>query len=229
MTSSVNHSFRIRSQGVPERCEVCHQKDRFDPQTGRCDRCNYQDDSRLLLNPRQVAVPEQFRQVLTEELAEDEWLLWVGTPNPHRISRRTWKYMGINAILTMVLVLSWGFAEVRHETLLPLFIFLLFFVAHWVGSSLRDWEKARHTVYAVTNQRLVVIEDVWKTRTTCQTLETLHSIRHVLNEDGSGDLIFQNPETKRHSKRFGFFGIDDHEQVKRLVCEHLLPGSELPQ
>lgn len=32
-------TFRIKTEGHPHRCEVCHQDDRFDPLSGHCSRC----------------------------------------------------------------------------------------------------------------------------------------------------------------------------------------------
>src|SRR5262245_20095628 len=36
--------LKIRTESLPERCEVCHQIDLFDPQTGHCSRCNTQNN-----------------------------------------------------------------------------------------------------------------------------------------------------------------------------------------
>src|SRR5262245_24974218 len=30
----------VRAEALPERCEICHQSDLFNPQTGQCERCN---------------------------------------------------------------------------------------------------------------------------------------------------------------------------------------------
>jgi hypothetical protein len=31
--------LKVRAESLPERCEICHQDDRFDPQTNHCSRC----------------------------------------------------------------------------------------------------------------------------------------------------------------------------------------------
>src|SRR5215813_1630277 len=31
--------LKVRNEGVIQRCEICHQSDCLDPQTGRCTRC----------------------------------------------------------------------------------------------------------------------------------------------------------------------------------------------
>lgn len=36
----MNNQIKIKSELLPERCEICHQSDCFDPITNTCSRCN---------------------------------------------------------------------------------------------------------------------------------------------------------------------------------------------
>ena len=35
----MNTELKIRSESLPDRCEICHQADYFNPQTNHCSRC----------------------------------------------------------------------------------------------------------------------------------------------------------------------------------------------
>lgn len=41
MSHSTPPQFQIKSEGLAARCEVCHQGDQFNPESGYCRRCGY--------------------------------------------------------------------------------------------------------------------------------------------------------------------------------------------
>lgn len=41
MSHSTPPQFQIKNEGLAARCEVCHQEDQFNPESGYCRRCGY--------------------------------------------------------------------------------------------------------------------------------------------------------------------------------------------
>lgn len=65
--------FTVKMESMPERCEVCHQTDMFDPSTGYCSRCSFipipmpdhpvgENRTQPFMTPQPFAPPQPFYQ-----------------------------------------------------------------------------------------------------------------------------------------------------------------------
>jgi hypothetical protein len=66
--------IRIRKEKLPERCDICHQSDEFDPETGHCRRCA----NVALSSPatQQVTAPTRDMGNLVRERTSAQWKLF---------------------------------------------------------------------------------------------------------------------------------------------------------
>jgi hypothetical protein len=99
----------------------------------------------------------------------------------------------------------------------------------WMLSSpLRAVMKASSTTYAITSERLLIIEDTRSHRLTSFTSADVQQIERTDRADGSGDVVFRReiPPTRRNSisfngnwnaTRIGFFGVSDVRRVEESV------------
>ena len=64
----MGQKIKIKNELLAERCDICHQQDCFDPETGCCGRCmELIDDSARWVEQE----PEQHQQITLEDL---QWL-----------------------------------------------------------------------------------------------------------------------------------------------------------
>jgi hypothetical protein len=69
---AMGQKIKINNEFLPERCDICHQQDCFDPETGYCGRCIELIDDNLHMESRWVEQePEQHQQITLEDL---QWL-----------------------------------------------------------------------------------------------------------------------------------------------------------
>ena len=146
-----------------------------------------------------MEIDYEAQEIVTRELQGDERLLWSGRPRPLR--------MALGATPMLVFAVPWtafsvfwicgaaGFKVPDFHAggfaFFPLFglPFLLIGLAMLL-SPLWAWRSAHHTVYAVTDRRLLIIETGGSTSVRAISPDGLDRLRRVERRDGSGDLIF---------------------------------------
>jgi hypothetical protein len=193
--------------------------------------------------PRRVPIlpPEQQRHV-DGELRPGERLIWAAQPRPGAYRRQSLGLVlfGIPwtafAIFWMVTA-GWGASKLErgpfsYFALLGLpFVFIGFGM---LSSPLWLTRKAKRTVYAVTDQRVIVFEGGVFGGIKVQTFmpDRLTSMTRNQRSDGSGDLIFEEFRERRgsgtHTVRRGFVGIKDVREVEELINATLVAKRTRP-
>lgn len=175
-------------------------------------------------------LPPHLQQRLQSELKPGETLLWSGQPNATRFMRSgfiTWLFF----IPWTAFALFWvagaaGFRWPSFDGLPSLFpLFGLPFVLIGVGGLCAPlWlrRKARWTVYALTNRRVITIEGTRSITVRALTAADIKRVERTEHRDGSGDLVLRldaerDSEGNRSSARAGFFGVPNVRQLERLV------------
>ncbi len=186
-----------------------------------------------MLPPRVPLLPVELQQQVQAELRPGEKQVWAGRPLP-----RVFRGQAIVACLFGLPFAGAGlFVELHAGRQVVARLFGLPFLA--VGCSLitAPWwmaKKAKRTVYAVTDQRAVVITGNVFGGVTVQSFEPdrLTGITRNQRADGTGDLVFeqftQRQGTGTTTVRRGFMGIDDVRQVEELIHATLLAGRTRP-
>jgi hypothetical protein len=192
--------------------------------------------------------PEQEQRVLAE-LGPGESLVWIGQPRPDLMARGSCVLVGMGVFFLVFSVIWIGATLFMSNQFAAQAgavgaISMLFsacglpFVAVGIFMlSAPVWmrNRARRTIYALTDRRAIVWEAGWfgSTMTRSYTRAALGNLSRDERADGAGDLIFQefvtlstNSDGYRTSQlnRRGFLGINHVREVEQLVRQTLLGG-----
>jgi hypothetical protein len=179
-------------------------------------------------------LPHGLAAILARELEPKEKVVWVGQPDEVAFMRRSIGsfLVGIPFFAFAVFwtrgAVSSGMARAADGNAGFPWFFLLWgamFVAVGAGmllSPLWSWWLARHTLYAVTDRRALLIEAPGRRRIQAYSGERLLNSVRVEDKYGRGDLILERLAVagRRGSTRIkevGFFGLDNVKHVEQLV------------
>jgi hypothetical protein len=173
------------------------------------------------------ALPAAPRSLLQLELDVGERVLWSGQPLPGKLARGQ---MGavLFAIPWTAFAVCWTVDATAAGGVFGLFgvpfvltgVFLL--CAPWLA-----YRRARHTVYAITDRRALVIAPAGELLSSGRIevesyMPHPNSIIRTINRDGSGDLVFAVESNDNGDVRKGFIGVvnvSDVEQLaRRVLC-----------
>jgi|GEM_PF-890864 len=164
------------------------------------------------------------------EMEAGERLIWAETSSPGGARRRVLP-ASLLGWLFLLIVLAW-MGQVANASLSLLLLGLPFLLIG-VALALLPWwwpHVARQTVYAISEQRLLIIQKwPWK-KVTSYGPEDIGIVERRDYKDGTGDLIFrreayQKPRhhqemSDRHrvgERAIGFFGVPDVRRLEEAV------------
>ncbi len=239
-TEHIQPRFNILSEGTPQRCDICHQSDQFDPATGTCARCAAVE---VYARPPAVRVESWMRAAIDSEL-DGERVLWIGQPvAPALPSMKFIVTFGVSAICIFFLFLFY-LLSIDFGMGLSLCLLMGGLVLCVVaGYALRDQPRSSKTIYCVTENRAVIFNLGPPRRTASYPLDRLRELTRVTKPDGSGNLLFRPPEIRMSVGTFqigdtavdqpqysqvnfdnGFYRIENVAEVERLIRRNLLSG-----
>lgn len=160
------------------------------------------------------------------EMAEGERLIWADSPLP---GSARWRVLPISLLgwLFLVLALAW-MAKAAIASFWLLVMGLPFLLAAAAFALLPWWwpRMTRHTVYAISNRRILIIQNWPRRKISSYGPEDIDVVERRERKDGSGDIVFRREEYRklRHhheaankrrvgERMIGFFGVAD---VRRL-------------
>ena len=174
------------------------------------------------------------RNKLEMELRSGERMIWSAQPIPKSFQRGSWGLVLFGIPWTAFSIFwvgaaSFGTWKVGNGwfSLFPLFG--LPFVLIGIGMLTSPYwmrKKATRTLYAITDQRAIVLSQGFRGRMTIQSFAPteLQSTSREENNDGSGDIIFttrtwRDSDGDRRTQRTGFTGVPDVKRVEELIRE----------
>jgi hypothetical protein len=134
---------------------------------------------------------------MQSEIGEKEELLWVGQPKQGLLLRPTdWIYVpfslmwGLPVLFGMIIpAIKNGFSEFTFPYFLAPLIFFMIAVYLLVGRFFIDaWQRAR-TLYAVTDERILILSGFFAQNIRAVMHKTLSDINLTLNRNGSGTIV----------------------------------------
>ncbi|MEM8949603.1 MAG: hypothetical protein AAGA21_04100 [Pseudomonadota bacterium] len=164
------------------------------------------------------------------QLVEGERLIWAETSLPSSARRRVFP-ISILGWLFLLLTLAWLVKAAVTSTWL-LIMGLPFLLAALALAVLPWWWPlvTRYTIYAISDQRLLIIQTWPRRRVTSYGPEDIDVVERQERKDGSGDLIFRreehrklahhhDPKGKRRvgERAIGFFGVPDVRRLEEAV------------
>lgn len=179
------------------------------------------------------SISDPMQRVLANELRQGEVLFWREQPRPGALARRssTTFLFGIPFFAFAVfwtIAASGGFSKVKSGSFPSWFPVLwgsMFIIAGAAMLLSPAWAylKALRTVYAITDQRAILIVATLRRTVHSFVGQHLVDIHRVENDAGHGDIIFHRQA--RSGKRgdyyydVGFFGIDRVREVEEALRE----------
>lgn len=169
-------------------------------------------------------------EVARAQLVPGEKLVWAETSLPRNARRRSLP-IAMLGWLFFVLAVFWMSKAVSASIWLimmgmPFLLggLALAFIPWW-------WPQiTRHTIYAITDQRLLIIRDWPRRKVTSYGPEDIDVVERRERRDGSGDLVFRREEYRklRHhhdaqgkrragEREIGFFGVPEVRRLEEAV------------
>lgn len=179
------------------------------------------------------------------EMVEGETLVWADTSSAKGARRRVLP-LSLLGGLFLLLALAW-LAKAAIASFWLLILGLPFLLGAAALALLPWWwpSFSRHTVYGISDRRLLIIQNWPRRRVTSYGPEEIDVIERRENRDGSGDLIFRQEEhgklrhhqdrrTKRRmsERPVGFYGVPDVRRLEKAVFalkqKRYLAGPQIP-
>lgn len=164
------------------------------------------------------------------EMTEGETLLWADTPASSGARRRVLPLSMLGWLL-LFLALIW-MLKAAGASFALLGLGLPFIFCALVLALLPWWwpRLTRHTVYALSDRRLLIIQ-IWpRRRVTSYGPDDIDVVERRDYKDGTGDIVFRHEEHQKsrhhHDQRtkrqvsdrpIGFFGVPDARRVEMAI------------
>ncbi len=164
------------------------------------------------------------------EMANGERLIWADSSSPAAARRRS---LPIAVLGWLFLLLSLAWIWKAAVTSAWLLVMGLPFLALALALALLPWwwpAITRHTVYGISDRRLLIIRSWPKRRVTSYGPAEIDVVERRDHRDGSGDVIFRQEEhgklrhhqdrsrKRRMSERpVGFYGVSEARRVEAAI------------
>lgn len=184
---------------------------------------------RTLMGP--TAVSNRMEKIFEGELRPGEHPVWCEQPSPDSLARKSLPtllfgipFFGFAVFWTYGASGGFDHSANHWNSIALLFPFLwggMFIIigAGLLLSPVWAYWKALQTVYAITDQRAIIITATWRKRTVFSfTGQQLSEVHRVENNNGSGDIVFHRQA--RSGRRgdyyhdIGFLGIEHVRDVE---------------
>lgn len=243
-------TLTVKRESLPVRCEVCHQTDKFNAETGACRRCSpmfadgHRRESSSVTGIQEI--PKEF-QAAFSEIVGNEQVLWVGRPDPDTARRRgvgmylfacLIGFVGAVFFIAAIVanVQSWSGVDSSILlrlvfTLLPLLVTLF-----WCLHIRRRQLAIERTLYVLTKQRALILNSDMKAVYKSFQLhpdEMWAGPFNIPEKPRVGGVIFEKRwkffETPNDWDQFkvgyrrygvGFLCIEEFREVEKLVRRH---------
>lgn len=226
-TEHIQPRFNILSEGTPQRCDICHQSDQFDPATGTCARCaavpvpsaSATFGTDIL---RRFDIPERFRELVLREVGE-EAVLWAGRPRTVLWGEMFWGT--VLAAWVAAVAISIAFSFTMGALLLSCIISLIF---PNIREAWRRFFRIRRLIYVVTENRVLILLGGSEISVTSFYPNQIQKLVSDRKPGGSGNLLFCDSITNREGEKSfdnGFYGIENLSEVERIVRTRLVEKS----
>lgn len=170
------------------------------------------------------------------ELFKDEELLWTGQPRPKIFARADIWIIPFSIIWGGIAsLLGLGFFLTESIVFMVIGVFILFVGLYFAfGRFIYKIWKQKHTYYAVTNRRIIILTNTWSKNVQTAFIDTLPAINKSINSQGRGTIkfgnttfwgsMYENTGLEFMMMGYGkeaplFYNIDDAKKVYDLVTE----------
>lgn len=183
-------------------------------------------------------IPQEIYDQVETEMLEGEQLLWVGLPetfadiggSPYTLKRGVTMAVGLVVSLGILLfVLSGRGTMMNPMPFMIMGVVVVLLIVMMGGGVLQNFLRNRHTIYAVTDQRALIID---KKSVQSYGERDLDFIERHMRGANKGDIIFKR-EPRSPANYYmggmyggtpydvpvGFFGIENPREVEALMLQ----------
>ena len=176
-------------------------------------------------------LPPSLRELLENELEQDEKLIWSGQPRVSTVAWRDWKFV-LLGIPFMAFTVGWmrAMAQGGGGTSTVAAVFGLPFLIAGLSmllSPLRLAWLARRTAYAITNRRAIILQNGWSKRVRSVLPGQMYLDRRERG-NGWGTIILVKEFSLYawdRRREIGFWAIPEVKEVESLL--HRLAAGNL--
>ncbi len=191
-----------------------------------------------------MQVEESFLSVIRSELSHGEVVLWADRPDPQRVMIQTLPLMGCGiawtaGVLPIIMMQVFAFGSVSDRTDInssskfnwSAILFGIPFIAVGIAMTISPfWQRwqARHTVYALTDERIIIIRGTFKRSVKSFQPAQVEIFERVERGDGSGDLTvaketYKDSDGHNQVSNVVLIGIKEVRKVEELIRKTLKP------
>ncbi len=180
------------------------------------------------------------------ELLENEKLIWADRPVSERFYRKKLKAAIAGKVMIGFMILwilgvtytSFSSGNLLGLSLVIFALPLLFIVRKLLNKPNEARKRAEQTYYAITDKRLLIIDDYKRKSVESYDLDKIEFLEHSENKDGTGDIYFtksritttssndrdDNSPRKNttHEIKRGFMGIYDSANVEAEITKRIV-------
>jgi len=176
----------------------------------------------------QEPLPQELEQELRTELTAGERLLWSGRPRTGVIFRLADGFNLLFGIFWLGFVVYWILSAYQAGAPISFVAFGLPFLLigfyMTVGRLVTDALQRKKMVYAVTNQRVIILQGIWNRSVHSLNLRSLPETHLIARSDGSGSIFFGQAASYgryfRASGRMGAFRLTAFETIPNVRSVH---------
>ena len=177
-------------------------------------------------------LPDDLQKLVNRELHARENVIWSAQPGLRRFVVQGLALAAFGAVWTALILLGiwqfigfWGGGPVVPFDIATLVLGIPFLLIGLGLLSAPYWMvlKARHTAYALTDRRVLVVERVlgWKTARSYGPAQLTHVLRRE-KSSGAGDLILQeimgrDSEGSARTEEIGLWGLTNVREIETLI------------
>lgn len=177
---------------------------------------------------------------VSRQMRSREKPLWIAKPIPKIFAFQEGWQAFLNGALLIALVVYWEYEAIRSGDIVSLLIGVPFVALglYFMSAPLQAYLRARRTTYVVSNQRLIILNGLFRPTVESYAPSEIGSLEIKTAEDGSGSIIFQEGrdwygQGGRLLKKIGFKAVaqvrDAEEHILKLKGQANPEASPLDQ
>lgn len=171
---------------------------------------------------------------VSRQMRSREKPLWIGKPIPLKFAiKEGWATFVFGLPWTAAAV-YWVFAAMASGNLIfaligvPLVAIGLYFLT----TPLQEYKRARRTIYIVSNQRLIILNGLWRPTAESFAPSEIGSLETDAAQDGSGSIIFHERREWRKNggwnfSKIGFKAIPHVRQAEEHILKLKVQGTRV--
>ncbi|MDX1483053.1 MAG: hypothetical protein R3229_01120 [Alphaproteobacteria bacterium] len=161
---------------------------------------------------------------VSKQMRSREKPLWIAKPIPRAYALKEGAQTFVNGVLLIALVvyLEYGALESGDMAMVAIGIPFALLGLYFMSAPVREYIRARRTTYVITNQRLIILNGLFRSTVDSFAPFDIGSLEVDIADDGSGSIIFQEKRDWRaHGGRFlkkvGFKAVERALEAQALI------------